>query len=274
METTFKPYQALVLNIPHASTNIPEEFLPPQMWHKKKNSLRKYQEHARLLIDYYTDELFSVDDQRINPIVFDLCRALCDVERMVNDPLEEVGYGIVCRKVMQFCPGSIMQAIDYNPLRYAHNKSLLMKYLDYQHRLAKTIVRASYNYHIYTGDNSVLLLDCHSFSSIPTALCDPGPFDAQVDICIGYNDDATRPGEEMIDFVLAHFEELGYKVGRNTPFSHSKTVECPVPYHSLMIEVNKRCYMDEQTLEKTDGFYALQNAIRALYEYLLDSVIM
>ena len=90
-----------------------------------------------------------------------------------------------------------------------------------------------------------------------------------MDICIGYNDDGTCPTQECIDFVVEHFESFGYKVGRNTPFSHSKTVECPVPYHSLMIEVNKRCYMNEQTLEKTEGFKKLQKVLHSIYKNLL-----
>ena len=265
---TIVPYQALVLNIPHASTNIPEEFMPPQVWHKKENSVRKYQEHARTLIDYYTDELFAVDDKRIKPVIFDLCRTLCDVERMVNDPLEAEGYGIVCCKVMQHDPGETKCSVDYDPSQYRQNQSLLLRYLDYQHCLAKTIIKASYDKQ-QLRPKSVLLVDCHSFSSTPTALCNPGPMQDQVDICIGYNDDATLPPAEMIDLVVSHFEELGYRVGRNTPFSHSKTVECPVPYHSLMIEINKHCYMNEQTLERTEGFVRLQEAIRGLYDKIL-----
>ncbi|MBR6551103.1 MAG: N-formylglutamate amidohydrolase [Paludibacteraceae bacterium] len=269
IKTTIVPYRALVLNIPHASTNIPEEFMPPQMWHNRANSMHKYQEHARPLVDYYTDELFSVDDdKRIKPIVFDLCRTLCDVERMVNDPLEDEGYGIVCSKVMRHDPGATKCSVDYNPAQYRQNQSLLLRYLDYQHCLAKTIIKASYDKQ-QLRSKSVLLVDCHSFSSMPTALCDPGPAEEQVDICIGYNDDATLPSAGMIDLVVSHFEGFGYKVGRNTPFSHSKTVECPVPYHSLMIEVNKRCYMNEHTLEKTEGFNQLKEVIHGLYEKLL-----
>ena len=265
---TIVPYRALVLNIPHASDNIPEEFMPSQKWHQKENSLRKYQEHAHYLIDYYTDELFAVNDRRIKPVVFDLCRTLCDVERMINDPLETKGYGIVCSKVMQYDPGATKCSVDYNPIKYANNKSLLLRYLDYQHRLATAIVKASCDRQ-YLNKNSVLLIDCHSFSSMPTALCDPGPAEEQMDICIGYNDDATLPSAGMIDLVVSHFEGFGYKVGRNTPFSHSKTVECPMPYHSLMIELNKRCYMNEQTLEKTEGFNQLKEVLHGLYEKLL-----
>ena len=277
METNFKKYKHLVLNIPHASVNIPEEFMPTQPWIKRINPVGIYKERSRPLVDWYTDELFSVDnDQHITPIVATICRTLCDVERMIDDPLEKEGYGIICSKIMQASSptaGSssshwVMRRYDYKPKNY----NLLQYYVDYQHRLSSAILNGSFvkGYpHIPRTSNSVLLLDCHSFSSMPTALCDPGPEDEQVDICIGYNDDSTLPAAEMIDMVVEHFESLGYKVGRNTPFSHSKTVECPMPYPSLMIEVNKRCSMDEQTLEKTEGFARLRRAILSLYSKIL-----
>ena len=170
--------------------------------------------------------------------------------------------------MIQFVPFSYLHDVDYNPLHYSRNKLLLHYYLEYQQRLARSLVDASFDC-TYYHSNSVLLIDCHSFSSMPTALCDPGPQEQQVDICLGYNDDATCPPQELIDFVASYFENLGYRVGRNTPFSHSKTVECPVPYHSLMIEVNKRCYMNEQTLEKTEGFARLRQAIEGLYSLIL-----
>ena len=261
-------YHSIVLNIPHASDNIPEEFMPPPFCRSQSEYQHQYQLASRPLIDWYTDELFSIEDKRITPVVADLCRTLCDVERMVNDPLEKEGYGIVCSKVMQYDPGETKCSVDYNPIRYANNKSLLLRYLDYQNRLATAIVKASCDKQ-YLNPHSVLLIDCHSFSSMPTALCHPGPAEQQVDICLGYNDDATCPPAKLIDLVGSYFEGLGYRVGRNTPFSHSKTVECPVPYHSLMIEVNKRCYMCEQSLAKTEGFARLRQAIEGLYGLLL-----
>ena len=36
-----------------------------------------------------------------------------------------------------------------------------------------------------------------------------------------------------------------------------------------MIEVNKRIYMNEETLEKTNGFYKLRRDIQLLYDVLL-----
>lgn len=111
-----------------------------------------------------------------------------------------------------------------------------------------------------------LLIDCHSFSSIPNLLNSNPP---DIDICIGYNDDDTCPNKVVIGNIVHYFESLGYKVGMNEPFSNSKTFSVPIKYHSAMIEVNKRLYMDELTLEKTKGFNKLQQEIRLLYGILL-----
>jgi N-formylglutamate amidohydrolase len=116
----------------------------------------------------------------------------------------------------------------------------------------------------------LLLIDCHSFSSIPNLLNSNPP---DIDICIGYNDDETCPDKVTIGNIVQYFKACGYKVGINEPFSNSKTFNVPVAYHSVMIEVNKRLYMNEQTLEKTDGFDKLRHDIQALYtEALLKKV--
>ena len=69
------------------------------------------------------------------------------------------------------------------------------------------------------GDGT-LLIDCHSFSSIPNLL-NSNP--SEIDICIGYNDDMTCPDIEVINNIVRYFEYLGYRVGINKPFSNSKT---------------------------------------------------
>ena len=90
-----------------------------------------------------------------------------------------------------------------------------------------------------------------------------------IDICIGYNDDETCPEKVVIGNIVRHFESYGYKIGINEPFSNSKTFAVPVNYHSVMIEVNKRLYMNEHTLEKNDGFEKLKEEIESLYNIIL-----
>ena len=118
---------------------------------------------------------------------------------------------------------------------------------------------------VQLGDET-LLIDCHSFSNLPN-LQNSNPPD--IDICIGFNDDETRPSLDVISNIVQHFKIRGYKVGINKPFSNSKTFAVPVKYHSVMIEVNKRLYMNETTLEKTEGFNKLKSDILSLYETLL-----
>ena len=61
---------------------------------------------------------------------------------------------------------------------------------------------------------------------------------------------------------------MGYQVKVNDPY---KGVELVRAYsdpsagrHSLQIEINKRLYMDETTLQKTEGFHSLGNSISEL----------
>ena len=78
-----------------------------------------------------------------------------------------------------------------------------------------------------------LLVDCHSF---PKDLSD-------VDVCIGVNDDWSRPSDSLIDFAVDHFTSSGYSTSINAPYSNSISPETGFRYPSLMIELNKRTYL-------------------------------
>lgn len=235
----FDGYQNILLHVPHSSSAFPEG---------SKYTWNDLDDEERLHIDYYTDELFEPqqDSKRISSIVFPYCRLFCDVERLVKDPLEGKGLGISYRRFQgrsyrSF--GTLQKAYPY--------------YADHHATMSKNIVEMS---------GGLLLIDCHSFSSFPNLLNFNPP---DIDICIGYNDDDTCPNMIVIETIARHFESIGYKVGINTPFSNSKTFEVPVKYHSVMIEVNKRLYMNEFSYEKTDNFILMHNAIQSLYNLLL-----
>ena len=87
-------------------------------------------------------------------------------------------------------------------------------------------------------------------------------------MCLGFNEDVTRPNQRTIEQVAQLFRDAGYSVAFNHPYANALA---PVGYigHSLMIEVNKRLYMDEQTRQKTEDFDRLKNDIRLLYDLLL-----
>ena len=77
------------------------------------------------------------------------------------------------------------------------------------------------------------VLDCHSF---PARMSD-------VDICIGFNEDWSKPDTRAIEYAVNWFEDNGFKVGINTPYSNSIAPECSFRYHSMMLEINKKAYL-------------------------------
>ena len=85
------------------------------------------------------------------------------------------------------------------------------------------------------SDNSS---NCHSFTS-KLHNCD---------ICIGFNNDFSYD-KDIVDIIINEFTKSGYSVAVNEPFSNSITPKADVNYKSVMIEVNKKVYMNETTLK-------------------------
>lgn len=239
-------YKNLLLHVPHSSTSFPSE---------SNYSLHDLDDEEKLLIDYFTDELFvpEKETEHISSVVFPYCRLYCDVERLVNDPLEKDGLGIsYFRKVRNG------KGVSYPYCSFSTKEKAFADYADFHAHVSKKLV---------SWGNETLLVDCHSFSALPNLLNFNPP---DIDICIGYNNDETCPDKVVIGNIVQYFKSLGYKVGINEPFSNSKTFTVPVKYNSVMIEVNKRLYMDEYTLEKTEGFEKLSRNIQGLYSLLIN----
>lgn len=238
-------YKHLLLHIPHSSSSFPSD---------SKYTWNDLDSEERFLIDYYTDELFVPNEgtEKIESIIFPYCRLYCDVERLINDPLEKDGLGISYYREVPTENGYGFKIRSFSTTDKAFNH-----YSDFHSSVAKKL---------FSMGDGTLLIDCHSFSSVPNLLNSNPP---DIDICIGYNDDETCPSNVVIGNIVHYFKVLGYKVGINTPFSNSKTFNVPMKYHSVMIEVNKRLYMDELTYMRYDSFYKFKHDIQSLYILLL-----
>lgn len=223
-------YENIVLNIPHAGVRG----LGSIKCDNKVNLLAE----VRKWTDWYTDLIFIPEkSDRVKHIIADYSRFAVDVERLLDDPLEKKGQGIIYTK--------------YNGQeRYVDEKErirLMAYYYDYMDRLKSMLSEHS------------LLIDCHSF---PSDMSD-------VDICIGYNEDWSSPTDFVIDLVVESFKQHGYKVGVNTPFSNAIAPETGYTYNSIMIELNKRVYLNEQTLDFNDNAPKLREQLASLYSLLL-----
>lgn len=233
-------YQNIVLHIPHDST-----FIPESLGDRSLPAYRTLLEGSYYLVDYYTLPLFGAGgNPQIHAIVAPFNRVLVDMERMPDDPLEGKGFGIMSK-----------WALDWLGMDY--RTRALMDYAAYHDRAVRMLEALE----------MPLVIDCHSFSAHPTPLCAVPP---DIDICIGWNNDWSKPDDDTLCFVKEFFDNHGYIVKDNDPFSNSKTFSDKAGYHSLMIEVNKRCYMNEESLERTEGFDRLHNILNELYLDLLN----
>jgi N-formylglutamate deformylase len=110
-------------------------------------------------------------------------------------------------------------------------------------------------------------INCHSMRSVAGKQSDDGEGRPRADFVLGDRDGTTcEPG--FTAFVRARLVEMGYDVKVNDPY---KGVELVRAYsrpaegrHSLQVEIAKRLYMDEETLERNAGFAKLQSDLRDL----------
>lgn len=174
---------------------------------------------VRHLTDWHTDMLFSMpSNNKVVPVVFPYSRFVCDVERLEDDPLEKNGQCIVYEEYAGF-----KRRIDGRI-----KTKLLQMRRDYLALLSSHILE----------DNQTVLVDCHSFSD---------PKKEFADICVGFNDDFSYSGD-VINVVVGEFQKSGYRVAVNHPYSNSITPTKEKIYKSIMIEVNKRVYMNEEVM--------------------------
>ena len=223
-------YNNIVLNIPHASVGG----LGISRW----DDIEGLQSEVRRWTDWYTDLLFIPDKREgIQIMTSDYSRFAVDVERLVNDPLEAKGQGIVYKK--------------FNGLHRTFEGKEEIEMFRYHAQYMRSLRMML--------DEHSLLIDCHSFPSDISA----------VDICIGYNEDWSKPSDFVIELVKTAFENHGYQFACNAPYANAIAPETGFTYNSLMIEVNKRVYLNEQTLEITKGAVQLRKCLGTLYSLML-----
>ena len=235
---------SMIVHLPHAS-----DFIPPayrQLFVLDKESLR--QELLRMT-DWYTDLLFSGVGV---PLRFPISRLVCDVERF-RDPAQEP----MAAQGMWICYTRTSSLEALKQWDVSHVRQILSRYYDPHHRSLSALVAQELS---QTG--RALIVDGHSFSSRPL----PYERDSlRPDICIGT--DAFHTPPSLQHWAHNHFAQRGYRVALNRPFSGAIV---PLAYlgrqrcvYSIMIEINRSLYMQEDTGLRTPAFARVQRDIQA-----------
>ena len=242
-------FKSSVIHIPHSSMYIPN--------FKEYNDVAILDYNMFLLTDHFTDELFSVKQNNVQSIIFNTNRFYCDVERFFDNDKEvmsKVGHGVAYTHT---CDGLL--------LREKPNMDYVKQLYDNHHNTIKQSINNSIeNY------KDCLIIDAHSFPSNPLPM-DLDKTSKRTDFCIGFNEDNSKPSDDSISYIIKYLTTLGFSVSINKPYSGSifypeykdKNVK------SIMIEVNRKLYINEQTYNKTENFNFIKNVLKNLISNII-----
>ncbi len=115
-------------------------------------------------------------------------------------------------------------------------------------------------------------INCHSMPAIASTFATDFPGEEHADFVVG-DRDATAASPVLSKHVGEHLTSLGYSVSYNHPY---KGVELLRRYgnpaqnrHSIQLEINRKLYMNEETLELNDGYGPLKASPRSLLVQML-----
>ena len=135
------------------------------------------------------------------------------------------------------------------------------------HAAVSASIDAAHAQHGYS-----LHINCHSMPAIASSNATDFPGEAHADFVVG-DRDGTTANPSLSKLVCDYLRGLGYSVAYNHPY---KGVELVRRYsnpaaqrHSIQLEINRKLYMNEATLELTPGFVGLKVHLQSLVALLL-----
>jgi N-formylglutamate deformylase len=220
-----RPYEILV-SIPHAGTVVPDD-IRSTIPHSDKTI---YEES-----DLYTDEIYSIQGVRL--VHQEFSRVISDVNRAPDE---------IYLKEKQRSLGVIMLNLSNGKKTFKDDPSIecMQQWIDrfhipYHHEMRRALHSAKF------------VIDGHSmWSTSPAYREDVGK--ERPDIVLS-NRLYTTCSAQTTKFFYDYYASLGYTVRVNSPFigryvigTHCSRDKIP----GIQIEINRRLYMNEKTLEK------------------------
>ena len=240
-----------VLHIPHSATAIPADVRESFLLDDEALAAE-----VVTMTDHLTDRLFELPGAA--RVVYPVSRLVLDPERFPDDsqePMAARGMGMIYERTSS---GTWLRERPSD----AERVSLLRRfYHPHQEALAGAVAER------LEKSGACLVIDCHSFPSEARAfeLDHEAP---RPDINLGT--DAFHTPFDLIARATSAFAEQGLWVQVDRPYKGAlvpaRYYRADVRVRSLMVEVNRRLYLDEHTGTPGPGFNAVRARIRASLE--------
>ena len=250
----------VVMHVPHDATIVPLDV-------RAQLLLTDEELQAELcrMTDHFTEALFTTrvgDAVVVRALV---SRLVVDVERFADDaaePMASLGMGAIYRVTSSLAPLRRELSDD--------ERASLMRawYHPHHDRLEKAVGAAVGRY------GRCLIVDCHSFPSKRLPYEQGDASHSRPDICIG-TDSFHTSGEIAAAFTTA-FRDSGWTVSINEPFAGAIVPASRYGQDSrvgaVMIEVNRRLYLNEVDATRGSDFDDVAARIRACCVKAISSV--
>lgn len=263
---------ALVLDSPHSGTAYPPDFL----YACAIATLRSAEDtHVEKLYDFAPARGAHWIEAHFPRSYLDANRNTTEIDVSLFDepwpgPVEtdpkvlskvRLGKGLVWRTMDDGAP------IYARTLSVEEVQARIEKCWKPYHAAVAQAIDAAHQAHGYS-----LHINCHSMPAMASSHATDFPGEAHADFVVGDRDGSTA-SPALSQLVCEHLRALGYNVAYNHPY---KGVELVRRYgdparqrHSLQLEINRKLYMNEETLALLPGFESLKTTLRGLVDRLL-----
>jgi N-formylglutamate deformylase len=262
----------LVLDSPHSGVNYPEDFRSrlalPVLRRAEDTHVEKLYDFAPALGAAWIEALFPRSYLDANRNVTELDVGLIEDGwdgPVATDPATlnkvRLGKGLIWRITDEGEP------LYDRKLTAAEVRGRIERCWTPYYEAVAAAIDAAHARHGYS-----IHLNCHSMPAVSSAYSTDFPGLVHADFVIGDRDGSTA-SPALSQRVCEVLRGRGYSVSYNHPYKGVELVrrfgDPAAQRHSIQVEVNRKLYMDEETLEPHEGFEKLKGDLRLLIEALL-----
>jgi N-formylglutamate deformylase len=265
-------HSPLVLDSPHSGTSYPDDFLYACAFGPLRTAedthVEKLYDFAPALGVHWVEAHFPrsyLDTNRntteVDVTLFDdLWPEAVDTDPAVMGKVR-LGKGLIWRTTDDGLP------IYQRKLAVAEVQARIANCWSPYHKAVAEAIDAARARHGYS-----IHINCHSMPAIAASHATDFPGEAHADFVVGDRDGRTA-SPALSQRVCEHLRSRGYDVAYNHPYKGVELVRRhsdPADHrHSIQLEINRKLYMNEETLELTEGYASLKETLRSLVDMLL-----